>query len=132
MTVEGNAVRVLFKNVPTTLVKKGEGCINGFQLGVVNPNDERSLIFYVAEAKIEGKTILVTAEGVTNPVAVRYCFNEDMGNVCSAEGLPLLAFRSDNSNSLSARPYIERASDISIKFDGTGFEKTTFTKDANL
>ena len=132
MTVEGNSVRVLFKNVPSTLVKKGEGRINGFQLGIVNPNDERSLIFYVAEAKIEGKTILVTAEGVTNPVAVRYCFNEDMGNVCSAEGLPLLAFRSDNSNSLSARPYIKRASDISIKFDGTGFEKTTFTKDANL
>ena len=131
MAIEGDAIRVSFKNVPTTLVKKGEGRINGFQLGVAAPNSEK-LIFYVAEAKIEGNTILVTAKGVTNPVAVRYCFNEDMGNVYSAEGLPLIAFRSDKSNSLSARPFIEKPSNISIKFDGTGFEKTTFTKEANL
>lgn len=131
MVVEGDAIRVSFKNVPTTLVKKGEGRINGFQLGVADPNDEK-LIFHIAEAKIEGNTVLVTAKGITNPVAVRYCFNEDMGNVYSAEGLPLIAFRSDKSNSLSARPLVEKPSDIAINFDGAGFEKTTFTKDANL
>ena len=131
MVVEGDAIRVSFKNVPTTLVKKGEGRINGFQLGVADPNDEK-LIFHIAEAKIEENTVLVKAKGITNPVAVRYCFNEDMGNVYSAEGLPLIAFRSDKSNSLSARPLVEKPSDIAINFDGAGFEKTTFTKDANL
>ena len=132
MTVEGNAVRVHFKNVPTTLVQKGEGRVNGFQLGVKDPSDEKKLIFVVAEAKIDGKTIVVSAEGVENPVAVRYCFNEDMGNVFSAEGLPLIAFRSDKSKSLSARPYVEKPSDIAIKFEGEGYAKSTFAEGSQL
>ena len=131
--IEGNAIRVHFNNVPTALVKKGEGRINGFQIGVKDPNDEKKIIFSLAEATIEGNTVVVSAEGVEAPVAVRYCFNEDMGNVFSAEGLPLGAFRSDKSNkSLSARPYVEPASEIAIKFKGENFEKTTFTKGANL
>ena len=132
MVVEGNAVRVSFKNVPTTLVQKGEGRINGFQLGVQDPENEKKLIFTVAEAKIEGNTILVSAEGVEAPVAVRYCFNEDMGNVYSAEGLPLIAFRSDKTKSLSARPYVETPSQIAIKFEGADFVKTTFAEKANI
>ena len=130
--VEGNAIRVLFKNVPTTLVQKGEGRINGFQLGVQDPNNEKKLIFTVAEAKIEGNTVLVSAEGVEAPVAVRYCFNEDMGNVYSAEGLPLIAFRSDKTKSLSARPYVEKPSEIAIKFEGENFVKTTFAEKSNI
>ena len=133
MVVEGDAIRVLFKNVPTTLVQKGEGRINGFQLGVQDPANEDKLIFTLAEAKIEENTILVSAEGVTNPVAVRYCFNEDMGNVFSAEGLPLVPFRSDKSNkSESARPYVEKPSEIAIKFEGEGYVRSTFTKDGQL
>lgn len=133
MTIEGNSIRVSFKNVPTTLVQKGEGRINGFQLGVADPEDPKKIIFSLAEAKIEGKQIVVSAEGVESPIAVRYCFNEDMGNVCSAEGLPLAAFRSDKNNrSLSARPYVEPASEIAIKFEGEEFVKTSFTENAAL
>ena len=130
MAVEGNAIRVSFKNVPTTLVQKGEGRINGFQIGVKDPENEKKIIFHVAEAQIEGNTIVVSAEGVEAPVAVRYCFNEDMGNVFSAEGLPLGAFRSDKSRSLSARPYVEKPSEIAIKFEGEGYTRSTFTKGA--
>ena len=132
MVVEGNTVRVSFKNVPTTLVQKGEGRVNGFQLGVQDPENEKKLIFTVAEAEINGKEIIVYAEGVENPVAVRYCFNEDMGNVFSAEGLPLIAFRSDKTKSLSARPYVETPSQIAIKFEGENFVKTTFAEKANI
>lgn len=113
MTVEGNAIRVSLNHVPKGL--KAVGRINGFQLGVTDPQNEKRLKFYVAEAKIEGKEIVVTAEGVTAPKAVRYCFNEDVGNVFSVEGLPLLPFRSDKNNaSLSATPYIEPASEIAV------------------
>ena len=133
MVVEGNAIRVHFNNVPTTLVQKGEGRVNGFQIGVKDPNDEKKLIFAVAEAKIDGKSIVVSAEGVEAPVAVRYCFNEDVGNVFSKEGLPLIAFRSDKSNkSLSARPYVAQPSDIAIKFEGEGYTRSTFTEGAQL
>ena len=133
MAVEGNTIRVSFKNVPTELVQKGEGRINGFQIGVKDPANEKKLIFTIAEAKIEGNTIVVSAEGVENPVAVRYCFNEDMGNVFSAEGLPLGAFRSDKNNrSFSARPYIETPSQIAVKFEGEGYTRTTFAEGAEL
>ena len=132
MVVEGNAIRVHFKNVPTTLVQKGEGRVNGFQIGVKDPANEKKLIFTVAEAKIEGNTVVVTAEGVEAPVAVRYCFNEDMGNVFSAEGLPLIAFRSDKTYSASARPYVEQPSDIAIQFEGEGYTRSTFTEGAAL
>ena len=133
IAVEGNTIRVSFKNVPTTLVQKGEGRINGFQIGVKDPENEKMLNFSVAEAKIDGNTIVVSAEGVENPVAVRYCFNEDMGNVYSAEGLPLGAFRSDKNNrAVGARPYIEQPSEIAIKFEGEGYTKTTFAEGAAL
>ena len=133
MEVEGNSIRVHFKNVPTTLVQTTEGRINGFQLGVADPNNAKKIIFHFAEAKIDGKTIVVSAEGVEAPIAVRYCFNEDMGNVASAEGLPLGAFRSDKNNrSLSARPYVEKPSEIAIKFEGVGYERSTFTEGAQL
>ena len=133
LEVEGNTIRVHFNNVPTTLVQKGEGRINGFQLGVKDPNNEKKLIFSLAEAKIEGNTIVVSAEGVENPVAVRYCFNEDMGNVFSAEGLPLGAFRSDKNNrSLSARPFVEKPSEIAVKFEGEGYTRSTFAEGSEL
>lgn len=133
MTVEGSTIRVHFKNVPTELVQKGEGRINGFQIGVKDPENEKKLIFSLAEAKIDGKTIVVSAEGVENPVAVRYCFNEDMGNVFSAEGLPLGAFRSDKNNrSLSARPYVEKPSEIVVKFEGEGFTRSTFAEGSHV
>ena len=131
IVVEGNAIRVLFKNVPSTLVQKGEGRINGFQIGVKDPANEKNLIFHVAEAKIENNTVVVSAVGVTEPVAVRYCFNEDMGNVYSAEGLPLGAFRSDKNNrAQGARPYVEKPSEIAIKFEGEGYTRSIFAKDA--
>lgn len=133
MAVEGNAIRVHFKNVPTSLVKRGEGRINGFQLGVKDPENEKKLIFSLAEATIDGSSILVQAEGVTAPVAVRYCFNEDEGNIYSAEGLPLAPFRSDKNNrSVSARPYVEKPSEVAIKFEGAGYTKTTLAEGSHV
>ena len=129
MAVEGNAIRVSLNHVPKGL--KAEGRINGFQLGVTDPENEKRLKFYVAEAKIEGKEIVVTAEGVTAPKAVRYCFNEDVGNVFSVEGLPLLPFRSDKNNaSLSATPYIEPASEIAVTVEAKkGYYKMSELKE---
>ena len=113
IAVVGNTIRVSFNNVPTTL--KAEGRINGFQIGVTDPTNEKKIKFYLAEATIEGDQVVVSAEGVTSPKAVRYCFNEDVGNLFSAEGLPVLPFRSDKNNaSLSAIPYIEQPSEIAV------------------
>ncbi len=134
MSVEGNAVRVKLKNVPTSIVKRGEGRINGFQLGQPDEENPKRIAFVLAEAEIHpDNTILVTAEGITNPTAVRYCFNEDVGNLFSAEGLPVAPFRSDKNNSShGVRPYVEKPSEIAITFEGNGYTMSTFTEGAHL
>lgn len=132
MAVEGDKIRVRFKNVPTSLVVKGGGRINGFQLASADATNPKLLLFALAEAYIDSdNSIVVHAEGITNPVAVRYCFNEDEGNVFSAEGLPLAQFRSDDSNiSHSARPYVEAPSEIAITFEGISTYKNKKGVDA--
>ncbi len=120
MSVEGDKIRVRLKDVPSTLVVKGGGRINGFQVAQPNATNPRLLDFALAEAYIDSdNSIVVRAEGIANPVAVRYCFNEDEGNIFTAEGLPLAQFRSDNSNiSYGVRPYVEAPSEIAITFEG--------------
>jgi sialate O-acetylesterase len=51
-----------------------------------------------AAAKIDGKTIVVTAAGVPAPVAVRYAWNRwpEGANFYNADGLPAPQFRSDD------------------------------------
>lgn len=53
--------------------------------------------FVKAIAKIEGETVVVTAEGVANPVAVRFGWNQlATPNLANGAGLPASPFRSDN------------------------------------
>lgn len=53
--------------------------------------------FHWADAKIEGKTIVVTSKEVKNPVAVRYAFtNYPVTNLVNGAEIPANPFRSDN------------------------------------
>ncbi|MCK0146526.1 sialate O-acetylesterase [Arenibacter sp. F26102] len=54
-------------------------------------------VFHPAEAQINrDKTLTVWAEGVTNPVAVRYAFNNcEEGSLFNTDGLPASSFRTD-------------------------------------
>lgn len=55
--------------------------------------------WYWAKAEINGKDVIVSAEEVPNPVAVRYAFRANpMGdcNLYNKEGLPASPFRTDN------------------------------------
>mgnify|MGYP003632462141 CR=1 FL=1 len=54
-------------------------------------------VFHPAEAKINGdRTLSVWAEGVLNPVAVRYAFkNCEAGSLFNTDGLPASSFRTD-------------------------------------
>lgn len=54
-------------------------------------------VFHPAEATIEGDTILVTSQTVSQPVAVRYGWgNTDEPNLMNKEGLPSSSFRTDD------------------------------------
>jgi sialate O-acetylesterase len=54
-------------------------------------------VFYPADAKIDGNTVLIWAKEVKAPVAARYAFSNDaIGNLFSREGIPASPFRTDN------------------------------------
>ena len=113
---------------------KGEKII-GFQIG--EKNVDGSVRYVLAEARLDesGKNIILTSDQVKNPSDVRYCFDESVGNVFSAEGLPLAPFRTDTKNnplSKSARAHIEPAVKTPIVFEGEGYQKVTFEAGARF
>ena len=53
--------------------------------------------FVPATAQIDGDSVVVSAEGVTDPVAVRFAFDHTAEpNLINKEGLPASAFRTDD------------------------------------
>jgi sialate O-acetylesterase len=89
--IEGNSVRVKFTHLGEGLVAKG-GDLRWFELAGADSK------FVDAVAKIDGDTIVVTASGVSAPVAVRYAWHRwpEGANLYNAAGLPAPQFRSDN------------------------------------
>lgn len=89
-TIDKDNIIIQLKNVPNGLTTKNQP-ITQFEIA---GNDK---VFYPAQAKINGNTILVNNKNVKNPIAVRYMFNNTgMGNVFSTAGLPLNLFRTDD------------------------------------
>jgi sialate O-acetylesterase len=89
MEVKGDRAVVTFTHVGSGLVAKG-GELIGFEIAGADK------VFHPARAAIVGDTLEVTAEGVTQPVAVRYAWaNVPSGNLFNKEGLPASPFRTD-------------------------------------
>ena len=87
--VEKGSIRIQFKDVPTTLISKGGELTDFFIAGADG-------VFVPAKARIEEKTVVVSAKTVKEPVQVRFGFtNTAMPNLFSAEGLPVNLFRTD-------------------------------------
>ena len=107
MKVEGGAIRIAFK--PESV---GGGLTTGSPPWSPNgsplPIDPELKGFYVAgadqqfvpaKATVDGATLVVSAEGVTAPAAVRYGWeNCPSGNLYNKEGLPASTFRTDTWN----------------------------------
>jgi sialate O-acetylesterase len=91
MQVEGQSIRVKFTHTGGGLAAKG-GDLKWFQIAGADKN------FVEATAKIDGNTIVVSAPGVTAPVAVRYAWNRwpEGANLYNRDGLPAPQFRSDD------------------------------------
>ena len=132
--INGSEVIVSFKNLPTVLQVRGEKII-GFQIG--EKKVDGTIRYVLAEARLDesGRNVILTSDQIKNPSDVRYCFDESVGNVFSAEGLPLAPFRTDTKNkplSKSARAYIEPAVRTPIVFEGEGYQKVTFEEGAKF
>jgi sialate O-acetylesterase len=90
MIVKGNQAILQFDHVGGGLVAKGEPLV-GFAVA----GDDK--VFHVAQARIDGKRIVVSSDKVAGPVAVRYGWaNNPICNLYNAEGLPASPFRTDD------------------------------------
>jgi sialate O-acetylesterase len=89
MTAKDGKIILSFKHVGGGLVAK-DGELKGFTIA---GEDKK---FVPAQAKIQGSTIEVSAEGVTDPKAVRYGWeNVPDVNLFNKEELPASPFRTD-------------------------------------
>jgi sialate O-acetylesterase len=90
MSISKNKAILHFSNVPTSLKINGKAPVSLYIAGADH-------VFYEASAKVEKDALIVWSNKVEKPEAVRYSFsNTAIGNIFSAEGLPLGAFRTDD------------------------------------
>lgn len=92
MTVDGNRAILAFSNVGSGLVAKDKyGYLRGFDVAGADQK------FYYAKAEIQGNSVIVHADSVTAPVAVRYGWADDNGdvNLFNKENFPAIPFRTD-------------------------------------
>lgn len=90
MSIEGGRATIAFDNAEDGLMAKGNTISQLYVAG----NDK---IFYPAHASMSGNKLIVSADKVKQPVAVRFGFsNAAVGNLFSKSGLPVTPFRTDN------------------------------------
>lgn len=92
MTVNGHRAILTFSNVGSGLMAKDKyGYLRGFEVAGADQK------FYYAKAEIQGNSVIVHADSVTTPVAVRYGWADDNGdvNLYNQENFPAIPFRTD-------------------------------------
>lgn len=92
MIVDGHRAILTFSNVGSGLVAKDKyGYLRGFDVAGADQK------FYYAKAEIQGNLVIVHADSVATPVAVRYGWADDNGdvNLYNRENFPAIPFRTD-------------------------------------
>ena len=109
MTIEGNSARISFTGI-------GSGIVIGkapWTADDAYPIPTDKLVgfmiagadqkFSVADARIDGNTVVVSSPNVPKPVAVRYDFaNLTIANLYNKEGLPAYPFRTDKWDNVNS------------------------------
>ena len=92
MSVSGNKIKISFTQTGSGLwIKDKYGYLKGFEIAGADQK------FQYAKAWIEGNDVVVSAEAVSSPVAVRYGWadNPEDINLYNKEGFPASPFRTD-------------------------------------
>lgn len=92
MTIDGNRAIISFQNAGSGLMAKDKyGYLKGFEIA---GSDQK---FYYAKAEIQGNSVVVHSDSVATPVAVRYGWADDNGevNLYNKESFPAVPFRTD-------------------------------------
>jgi len=97
MKVEGNRIALQFDYVGGGLAAVPSEPLKGFAIAA----SDRKFVW--ADAKIEGNTVIVSSNDVSEPVAVRYAWADNPAcNLYNAEGLPASPFRTDDWTGVTA------------------------------
>jgi sialate O-acetylesterase len=90
MQVEGHKMRLSFDHVGSGLVSRDGQPLTRFTIA---GEDQK---FVEAKAEIDGQTVVVQADAVAKPVAVRFGWHQEAEpNLSNKEGLPASPFRTD-------------------------------------
>jgi sialate O-acetylesterase len=93
MKVEGNKVRLMFDHVGSGLVSRDDKPLSHFELAGEDGK------FVPAQARIDGESVVVQADSVEKPTAVRFGWHEEAEpNLSNKEGLPASPFRAGDIN----------------------------------
>jgi len=93
MEIEGDKIALSFNQIGKGLMAKEKyGYLKTFAIAGENKK------FYWAKAEIKGDKVIVYSEMVAKPIAVRYAWADNPGevNLYNKEGLPASPFRTDN------------------------------------
>ncbi len=92
MRVEGNKIRLFFRNLGGGLVAKGGDEVRTFQIA----GDDRRWVW--GDARVDGDSVVVWSDRVDDPVAVRYGWMDNAlaANLYNKAGLPASSFRTDD------------------------------------
>lgn len=91
MRIEGDKIVLDFEHIGSGLVAGGGEPLKGFAVAGADHK------FVWADAKIDGKTVVVSSTEVSEPAAVRYGWaNNPICNLYNKEGLPASPFRTDD------------------------------------
>jgi sialate O-acetylesterase len=91
MKIKGNQAELLFHHSGSGLTARDGKELTHFEVAGEDKN------FVPAKARVEGSTVVVAAEGVAKPVAVRFAWDQVAEpNLSNKEGLPAIPFRTDN------------------------------------
>lgn len=90
LSITGNTAIVKFKNA-------GNGLTSYFKELTLFEIAGADKHFYPAKAKINGSSVTVSSDQVSQPVAVRYAFDDfTVGGLYGTNGLPVSSFRTDD------------------------------------
>ena len=91
MKVEGDKIRICFDHVGSGLASRDGKPLRWFT--IAGPDKK----FVEAQAEIDGDTVVVHADSVPKPVAVRFGWHQEAEpNLSNKEGLPASPFRTDD------------------------------------
>jgi len=111
----GNKIILIFDSIGSGLVTGRAGPLDSFAIA----GQDRKFVW--ADASIEGDTVVVSADEISKPIAVRYAWamNPSRRNLLyNREGLPASPFRTDDWSLYDAENYVPAPQDKPVKPDG--------------